>query len=366
MNFRLNAGLFAIVTALVTGACGGDESGNEPVEDGGADASMGGSGAASGTGGGAGSGGSAATTGTGGGGADAGVPDAQANDAGPPVHRGFVVTLRLPQNAAEQPSHSLDIDGDSFNRNDNLLGSVAATLAGADVTSLGDNVMAFEQGDIIELLSITSAFVNGVRAQAVLRRGENPSVAPCSIGDAAACGQHLLPGTSFDVLAADAALPELVGTFIADRVDAGPGPLRVSFVILGQTVVLNLVAGRMEMDFVTDTQIAGKLGGAIPEAELNSLVFPALTAGLNALLDRDCPANVCASGSAGENIATVVDTDDDFTLTLSEFQNSVFGAVLTPDLDLLDASGQPGVDGTNDHVSIGFRVDGAPATFAAP
>ena len=76
---------------------------------------------------------------------------------------------------------------------------------------------------------------------------------------------------------------------------------------------------------------------------------------------------------ADKNVANTVlpllDSDGNGTITVAEFEsNPLLMMAVSPDLDLLDASGKfnPNQDGVKDSYSMGLGFTCAPAIFTAP
>lgn len=99
-------------------------------------------------------------------------------------------------------------------------------------------------------------------------------------------------------------------------------------------------------------------------------LLPAMRAGIQAAVDRDCTSPdppFCSPDSDGEQILTFFDDNEDGMVTVEELMaNSLISSTIgNPDLDLLNGAGQPDPqgDGINDSLSFGF---GFTAVGAAP
>ena len=125
------------------------------------------------------------------------------------------------------------------------------------------------------------------------------------------------------------------------------------------------VGGRMDCEASADGLVSGRFGAALTEEEVNQRLIPAMAAGIDEVMQRDCPDVVCETDSPGEQLATFFDDNEDHRLTVEEFlSNSLISSTFgNPDLDLLDADGDynPGVDGVKDSLSfgLGFSAVGA-------
>ena len=105
----------------------------------------------------------------------------------------------------------------------------------------------------------------------------------------------------------------------------------------------------------------GKLGGGVTVDEFRSTLLPALAAGLNQVIKTD--------KAVATPLLQAFDSDHDGTITLQELENNpVLMLAISPDLDLLDASGKfnPGQDGVKDSYSMGLGFTCVPAKFTAP
>jgi len=105
----------------------------------------------------------------------------------------------------------------------------------------------------------------------------------------------------------------------------------------------------------------GKLGGGVTVDEFRSKLLPAIVDGLNGIIKTD-PA-------MSAPILQFLDSDHNGTISIQELENNpLLMAAISPDLDLLDASGKfnPGQDGVKDSYSAGLGFTCVPATFTAP
>lgn len=116
-----------------------------------------------------------------------------------------------------------------------------------------------------------------------------------------------------------------------------------------------------------------RLGGGIKQADIESVLHPAMLAAWTTAIDRDCPQPRspptcnCDSQSTGASLLSFLDTAPprDCVLTLAEV-SSTLNSLLTPDLDLFGAGGALGPDGVNDSVSFGVGVQAVSGTFPVP
>jgi hypothetical protein len=105
----------------------------------------------------------------------------------------------------------------------------------------------------------------------------------------------------------------------------------------------------------------GKLGGGVTVDEFRGKLLPAMADGLNKITKTN---NAMAS-----TILQAFDSDQNGTITVQELENNpLLMIAISPDLDLLDASGKfnPGQDGVKDAYSVGLGFTCVSAVFTAP
>ena len=109
-------------------------------------------------------------------------------------------------------------------------------------------------------------------------------------------------------------------------------------------------------------------GAALTQDEVNQRLIPAMAAGIDEILQRDCPDEPCEPGSQGEQLATFFDDNEDRRMTEEELlSNSLIASTIgNPDLDLFDEDGvyNPRVDGVKDSLSLGVGFTAVPAVLA--
>jgi hypothetical protein len=131
--------------------------------------------------------------------------------------------------------------------------------------------------------------------------------------------------------------------------------------LLGQLVEVDLIGVHLEADVNQNGCVNGKLGGGVTDEEFQDKLLPAIAIGLNQLIKDN--------NSAAPTLLQAFDSDKDETITTQELENNpVLMIAISPDLDLLDASGafNPGQDGTRDSYSIGLGFTCVPASFVTP
>lgn len=288
-----------------------------------------------------------------------------------------VDTAQLPSSPAEATTLALDLDMAEPLRPDNTLGMVIATLASQAnldlTTAVGD---AINGGDIILLASLeTEALDNAACARMGVFLGGSPSTEPCDADGN--CGAHLDGQTSFELATGSPEDTKIDGQVLGSTFSLGPQHTAGRFTIqidladLGDDPLsLDLVGARIETT-VSDTGLtSGLIGGAITQDDLNTSILPAIHGIVEEAVTADCTAGAdpcCVDGSTGATIVDLFDGDGDCVVALEEIQqNELIGALLAPDLDLLDANGNLGPDGTKDSLSIGLGFTATTGEFTVP
>ena len=305
---------------------------------------------------------------------DGGVPDAAADaapDAAPDpgdagtagadrlVVSGFTVAasnrqvLQLAQ----------DIDGDGFAENGvgGLMVSIASTIGQNPQTLFADGLAS---GAIIQLVALEPA----PQGQGSLRAfvGDDLDSDP---------GDNFSGEEPFDIAAGTPTDSQLPAQESAGVVVAGPGeiPLRVPLAApLPGIVTVQMIGARVDAQRKEDGAIAGLVGGAFVTAEVDTVLVPRVTAGLNSIVAEDCPTgpDSCQKGSNGQILLLLLDIDVDGVISAADLRDEgAFTSVfLEPDLDLLDADGDfnPNQDGVNDSLSWGAGFATVGAQFELP
>lgn len=260
--------------------------------------------------------------------------------------------LLVPTTQAQTQDFSLDLDGDPQQRPDNLFGNLLTLLTTAvpnlELQATVDQ--AVNTGQIVSLHSI---------------RADDPLNDP-SVSWAIAQGQKTPVSPGFDgsdQLTLDPAASTntpLVGTLTNGHFTGGPGSAHIQIFLLGQSIEVNLIGVRLDTDFSPLGCVNGKLGGGITADEFHNKLLPAIVAGLNQIIQADIEAN---------KLLQVLDSNQDGMITVQELEkNPLLMMAISPDLDLLDASGtfNPGQDGVKDSYSMGLGFTCVPAIFTAP
>lgn len=278
----------------------------------------------------------------------------------------FVVdTLAVPSSGPEADEVALDLDGDS--QPDNQLGGLLGTLSTyVDVSAEVNEQLA--QGGIILLANLKATdLVDATGVGLYVYLGADPDPAPCLDETDTECGRHLDGSGSFSI---DPESPEdavIIGANDGGSFSGGPGEVTIEIALAGQSLALTLIGARAEMDVSADGLTGGKLGGAITVDDITNEIVPAITVVIQGLL-AECTGGTapdCGCEGGTETIRGLFDdAPADCMVTEEEVLDSPVTALLTTaDVDLLDASGNPGTDGTNESVSLGVGFSAVPGTF---
>ena len=261
--------------------------------------------------------------------------------------------LLIPTTQAQTQAFALNVDGDSQQRPDNMFGELFTLLGSA------------AQG--IELQStLDQAVYTGQLVSLHVVKANDPLNDP-SVSWSIFQGQKTKSAPSFDgsdKFTLDPAAPTnslIVGTLTNGHFTGGPGTTRVQMFLLGEQVDVDLIGVRLEADFSAKGCANGILGGGVTVDEFRGKILPAFADGLNQSIKTD--------ESAAKSLLPAFDSDRNGTITIQELEsNTLLMLAISPDLDLLDASGKfnPGRDGVKDSYSIGLGFTCIPATFTVP
>ncbi len=290
---------------------------------------------------------------------------------------GFVAaTISVPASSGQAGAFALDIDGD--NDADNSLGQSLGLLGGMGIDlqgSVGDSVNA---GSVIILANLkATALDNANGVGLTFHLGSNPSTAPCTdpeISDT--CGKHLDGATSFDVDPAGPSDALIGGQLLGGGFEtkkSGTVRLELELVSGQPKIVINLIGARAQFSVSAagDMLMDGILGGAITEAEAQTNILPVIVGLVRTTVMEDCTLGppMCCPDGTGKTLLDLFDPDDegaDCQVSAMQVENNaIVSSILSPDIDLLDASGafNPLDDGVDDSISLGLGFTGVKATF---
>jgi len=150
----------------------------------------------------------------------------------------------------------------------------------------------------------------------------------------------------------------IVGSLTNGHFTGGPGTAHIQMFFMGQLVDVNLVGVHLEADVTAQGCLNGKLGGGVTDEEFRGKLLPAIAGGLNLIITAD--------QAGADTLLQSFDSDQNGTITVQELENNpLLMIVISPDLDLLDASGEfnPNQDGVKDSYSLGLGFTCVPAIF---
>ena len=261
--------------------------------------------------------------------------------------------LLIPITRAQTQAFALNVDGDSQQHPDHMFGNLFTLLAsvaqGFELQSTLDQ--AVNTGQIVSL--------HMVKADDPLN---DPSVSwSIFLGQKTQSAPRFDGSDKFTLDPATPANSPIIGWLTDGHFTGGPGTAQVQIFLLGQPVDVNLIGVRLEADLSAKGCANGKLGGGVTVDEFHGKLLPAIAGGLNQL--------VITNKAIGNTLLQTFDSDHNGTITIQELENNpLLMIAISPDLDLLDASGKfnPGQDGVKDSYSVGLGFTCVPATFTAP
>jgi hypothetical protein len=266
--------------------------------------------------------------------------------------------LLVPTTQAQSQLFALDLDGDSHP--DNLFGNALALLVslspGLDLQSTVDQ--GVHAGQVVMLQTLqTNDLVNNPDASWSIFLGQQTQSPP------------RFDGTDQFTLDASVPTDSLVnGPITSGHFTGSRGNAHVRIIVMGEPVQLDLIGVRIEADVSKSGCTNGRLGGGITASDFQARVLPAIAAGLNQMVASDKGCSAGCSNPA-KILLQAFDTDKNGSISLDELKgNMLLNAAISPDLDLLDASGKfnPRQDGVKDSLSIGLGFTCVPAIFKAP
>jgi hypothetical protein len=261
--------------------------------------------------------------------------------------------LLLPTTQAQTQAFALNVDGDPQQHLDNKFGELLTLLTsavpGLELQSALDQ--AINSGQLVSL--------HVVKADDLLN---DPSVSwSIFLGQKTQSAPRFDGSDKFTLDPAAPAGSPIVGSLANGHFTGGPGLARVQMFLLGQPVEADLIGVRLESDLSAKGCANGKLGGGVTVDEFRAKLLPAIADGLNQFIKTD--------QAVATPLLQAFDSDHNGTISLQELENNpMLMLAISPDLDLLDASGKfnPGQDGVKDSYSVGLGFTCVPATFTAP
>ena len=260
--------------------------------------------------------------------------------------------LLIPTNQEQTQAFALNVDGDPQQKLDNKFGELLTLLTSASPS--------------LKLQSTLDQAVNaGQLVTLHVVKADDP-LNDSSVSWSIFLGQKTKSAPKFD--GSDKFLPDpaspaspIVGSLTKGHFSGGPGSARVQMYLLTQPVEVDLIGVRLEADLSANGCTNGKLGGGVTVEEFRGKLLPSIADGLNQIIKVD--------KAVANTLLQVFDADRNGTITVQELENNpLLMIAISPDLDLLDASGKfnPGQDGVKDSYSVGLGFTCVPAAFTAP
>ena len=258
--------------------------------------------------------------------------------------------LLMPTTQEQTQAFALNVDGDAQQTLDNKFGNLLTLLTSAvkniELQSTLDQ--AVDSGQLVSLHVVKADdALNDTSVSWSILQGQKTLSAPIFDGS--------------DKFALDSVAPvnlPIVGSLTNGHFTGGPGAAKVQMFLLRQPVDVDLIGLRLEADLSAQGCANGKLGGAVTVEEFRGKVLPPIADGLNLVIKAD--------QTAATAILQAFDSDSNGTIAVQELENNpLLMLAISPDMDLLDASGKfnPGQDGVNDSYSVGFGFTCVPATW---
>jgi hypothetical protein len=242
---------------------------------------------------------------------------------------------------------------------------VIATLAGQGYAVQPSNDRGVATGDILLLVDLQAEDLAGAEVAGVaILEGATPSPSPCDGSDDPSCRHHLDGTGSFTVRAGSPQAPALVGPIVDGTLVSDAGALTIRIALGGpQSVDVPLVAARVKLTGITDTQVAdGVLAGGVTYETITTILIPAFFDAATFALQRDCtgatpPACGCVPGSPGATVVSLLDDSPaDCALSFEEVRDDrATQSLLASDL---------AIDGEQ-LLSFGIAITAVGATFAS-
>ncbi|MFH2005069.1 MAG: hypothetical protein ABI333_00650 [bacterium] len=274
----------------------------------------------------------------------------------------------LPDDQQTSTEIGMDLDGDGLV--DNKLGVVIATLAetSPDYDVNAEIAAAMAAGEILIVLR-----------QRVDQFGDDDAVVLQVLKGVIHDASPIFDGNDELELDPSASTNEyLCGSLTGDELRAGPDAIHMPFPLPGMGALTFHLQQVQVLGETTETGWTSVLlGGGVPAAEIDTVLYPALLGWMNKiiqedpngslaqgvtdLLDGTCDSSIpgCENTVPGEGECDA--TADPPVITETEIRCSqIMLQALAPDVDLDN-------DGTNDAISVGMRIVAAvPVTIVTP
>ena len=259
-------------------------------------------------------------------------------------------SLQIPTTQEQAQAFALNVDGDPQEKPDNMFGGLFTLLTsavpGIEMQSTLDQ--SITSGQLVSLHEVKAGNpLNDPSVSWTIFQGEKTSSPPAFDGS----DEFTLDP------AATTNLP-IVGSLTNGHFTGGPGTAHIQIFFMGQLVDVNLIGVHLEADVTAQGCVNGKLGGGVTDEEFRGKLLPAIAGGLNLL--------ITTNETGASTLLQTFDSDKSGTITVQELENNpLLMLMVSPDLDLLDASGEfnPNQDGVKNSYSLGLGFTCVPAIF---
>lgn len=275
------------------------------------------------------------------------------------IQQYVVSSQKLPVTNTDSRTYAVDLNDDGTP--DNMVGMIASTLGGMELSPSDGNAQLIDRGEIITLAQLqfaqpTDAIDN---VALTLSAGGNPDPLPCDAIDTT-CRRHLQGDAHFDVISqSEPMLAPHEGTTL----HFGPVRMPVEVAFYGVVVELELIGARVVVSTYVPGSIKGIIAGALDDQQVATKLVPVLANRLEQIVAGQCttrnepPSCGCATISSYDARYWLDKLDSsprDCSITPAEIWNNSGTQTLTaPDVE---------IDGQW-LLSIGIGFDAVPATF---
>jgi len=276
-------------------------------------------------------------------------------------HHYIIDAQTLPSTNTQARALGLDLNNDGTV--DNQLGMVMAVFVGQGIgTSQPSLDTDIDRGDILMLADLESDSFTTGPATFTLYAGANPVPPACNGGSDTTCRHHLNGNGMFEVSSSSPRDTPLPGTFTGGTMLTAQngGRLHLQTVLMTLTpITLDLIGAEVKVTGVTTNGImTGIICGGVTQADIDTALIPGWQATLQAKMNANCPGGPptcgCTSGSEGETLRGLFDTNHDCTISTTEIRtNSLIQSLIAPDVTL----------GGQQALSLGIGFTAASATF---
>ncbi|MFN8112399.1 MAG: hypothetical protein U0R51_04290 [Solirubrobacterales bacterium] len=264
----------------------------------------------------------------------------------PPEHGYVSSAMRVPTTNTEARALGRDFNHDG--EGDNRLGQFFAALASQGIDLQGALSTNVADGDLLMLHSLRTPSLSNAKHATWQVLYAEPTESP----DFSGSGSFTVAGDPHS-----AKFPAKVKK---RHVTTAAGTIPVQLTAGSGLFTLELTSAKVYATCSKTGCTGGRINGVVTTQQLNTTLIPKLAEQFTVIVARDCPGPgpSCSSGSYGQQLQSLFDTNDDLTISAEELRTSPLAqAVLAPDLDLRKANGKPGQDGKPDALSAGIGFE---------